>query len=148
MRGTRGFTLLELLAVLVILALVAAVAAPSLIRTSATELKSATSTIAAGLRLTRSRAITQNQPAALWIDVEDRSFQVPGETRVRTLPRRIDVELFTARSEQASERRGAIRFFPDGSSTGGRVTLSTDKRRYLVDVDWLTGRVKVLESDE
>ena len=54
--------------------------------------------------------------------------------------------LFTARSEQLSEKGGAIRFFPDGSSTGGRITLSIDSMRYLVNVDWLTGRVKVMES--
>ena len=46
-----------------------------------------------------------------------------------------------------SEARGAIRFFPDGSSTGGRITLSTDRLAYLVDVDWLTGKIHLLEAD-
>jgi general secretion pathway protein H len=35
----------------------------------------------------------------------------------------------------------SILFFPDGGSTGGRLTLATGDRRRLIAVDWLTGRV-------
>ena len=34
-------------------------------------------------------------------------------------------------------------FFPDGSSTGGRITLRSEVSAYRVDVDWLTGQVRV-----
>jgi general secretion pathway protein H len=44
-----------------------------------------------------------------------------------------------------NERQGAIRFFPDGGSNGGRVTVASGERKYEVDVDWLTGRVAILE---
>ena len=50
---------------------------------------------------------------------------------------------FVQRSEVEEGNRGRIRFFPDGSSTGGRVTLTSDERLYHVDVDWLTGQVRV-----
>ena len=43
----------------------------------------------------------------------------------------------------SSDKRGAIRFYPDGSSTGGRITVSSGERKFLVDVDWLTGRVSI-----
>jgi len=59
------------------------------------------------------------------------------------LPKGIDLKLYTAQSEVTSERKGGIRFYPDGSSTGGRITLSAGERKYLVDVDWLTGRVSI-----
>ena len=36
-----------------------------------------------------------------------------------------------------------IRFYSDGSSTGGRITVASGERKYLVDVDWLTGRVSI-----
>ncbi len=143
---TTGFTLIELLAVLFILAFVAAVVVPSLGGGAAIELRSAARSLAAGLRHTRNRALNDNRSAVLDLDVVKREFRLPGEQRVRKLPKRIDIVLFTARSEQQSEQRGAIRFFPDGSSTGGRITLSTDSMRYLVNVDWLTGKVDVLES--
>ena len=40
---------------------------------------------------------------------------------------------------------GDIRFQPDGSSTGGRITLADGRRRMAVGVDWLTGRVSVAD---
>ncbi len=143
---TTGFTLIELLAVLFVLALVAAFVVPSLGGGEAVELKGAARTLAAGLRHTRNQALNDNRSATLALDVAKREFQLSGEKRTRKLPGRIDIVLFTARSEQQSEERGAIRFFPDGSSTGGRITLSTERLRYLVNVDWLTGRVSVIES--
>ena len=43
----------------------------------------------------------------------------------------------------SDDKVGAIRFYPDGSSTGGRITVASGERKYLVDVDWLTGRVSI-----
>jgi general secretion pathway protein H len=57
--------------------------------------------------------------------------------------RELELKLFTAQTEAVSERKGAIRFYPDGSSTGGRITVASGERKYLVDVDWLTGRVSI-----
>ena len=144
--STSGFTLIELLVVLFILALVAAFVIPSLGRGEAVEIKSAARSLAAGLRHTRNHALNVNRSATLSLDVAKREFRLPGEERVRKLPGRVDIVLFTARSERESEARATIRFFPDGTSTGGRITLSTERLRYLVDVDWLTGRVNVIES--
>ena len=59
---------------------------------------------------------------------------------------RLELKLYTAQSEIVDDRRGAIRFYPDGSSTGGRVTVAAGERRLLVDVDWLTGRVSIKEG--
>jgi general secretion pathway protein H len=41
---------------------------------------------------------------------------------------------------------GEIRFFPDGSSTGGEITLAGGNAHRYVQVDWLTGRVAVYED--
>jgi general secretion pathway protein H len=144
--STSGFTLLELLAVLLILTLVAAFVVPSLGGSAVVEIRTAARSLAAGLRQTRNRALNDNRSATLAIDVAKREFRLPGEQRVHKLPESVDIVLYTARSEQLDEQRAAIRFFSDGSSTGGRITLSTDSLRYLVDVDWLTGRVRVIES--
>src|SRR6185437_8945377 len=42
---------------------------------------------------------------------------------------------------EAGEQRGIARigYFPDGSSSGGNITLSEARRSARVDVDWLTG---------
>ena len=49
----------------------------------------------------------------------------------------------TARSALLSERVGQIRYFPDGSSTGGRIRLAREGWQADVRSDWLTGLVSV-----
>ena len=144
---SRGFTLLELLLVLVI----AATGYALVVRftgsgVSGAQLKSAARAVAAGLRDARGVAIATQESAALSVDVEKRTIEVTGAARPRSLPDRLDIKLDTAQAEVVDEKRGAIRFYPDGSSTGGRVTLASGERRFLVDVDWLTGRVTVKEG--
>ena len=68
---------------------------------------------------------------------------VTGGHGPHSLPRELELKLYTAQQEVASERKGAIRFYPDGSSTGGRITVASGERKFLVDVDWLTGRVTI-----
>ena len=59
------------------------------------------------------------------------------------MPTGSHITLYTAQEEQLSGTIGAIRFFPDGSSTGGGVALSLGAERYDILVDWLTGGVSV-----
>ena len=139
----RGFTLLELLVVLVIVAIGTAI----LLNTpfsaaSAGDLKAAARSLASGLRQAQTMAITTRKDALMTVDVEAREFHV-NDLEPRRVSGKVDLKLYTAESEVTSERQGAIRFYPDGSSTGGRITVSSGERKYLVDVDWITGRVSI-----
>ena len=141
-----GFTLLELIIVLVMGAAIAGIVigfSPK--GASSGDLKSAARAIASGLRQAQSTALATRRDALLTLDVEAREFAFTGEGRTHALPDGIDLKLFTAQTEVESERKGAIRFYPDGSSTGGRVTLASGERKYTVDVDWLTGRVSIAD---
>ena len=142
----RGFTLLETLVALALLAVLLAVAVPALVPSPAVELRSAADTVATGLREARLEAQRRQRPTALQLDLDARTLQVEGLGPVRRLPANLVVELVTAEQEMKGKRRGGIRFYPDGSSTGGRVTLSLDGFERLVDVAWLTGRVTVSED--
>lgn len=142
-RRTGGFTLLEVLLALVLLAIAAAIIVPAVVRPAGTELRAAAGSVAAALRGAREQAVNAQQTATLLVDTERREFSVSGNAHTRRIPERVKVSLYTARSELESDVRGRIRFFPDGSSTGGRVTLASGHRGYFVDVDWLTGRVKL-----
>jgi general secretion pathway protein H len=141
-----GFTLLEVIVVLVI-----AVAAYALILgvplrgASAYDLKASARMLATGLRQVQSTAMATRRDASLTLDLDAREFMLAGEREPHRLPRGVELKLYTAQSEVTSERRGGIRFYPDGSSTGGRVTVSSGERKYLVDVDWLTGRVSIAD---
>ena len=143
----RGFTLLEILLVLVIAASgYALVVRFTSAGVSGAELKSAARAVAAGLRDARGTAIATQESSALNFDLDGRSIEVSGGRRRRALPERLELKLYTAQSEIVDEKRGAIRFYPDGSSTGGRVTVASGERKFLVDVDWLTGRVTIKEG--
>ena len=58
---------------------------------------------------------------------------------------RIGVTLKIAASERLDENSGRIRFFPNGTSTGGGVSLERRGQTYNILVDWLYGRVRVVE---
>ena len=144
LRGREaGFTLLEILVVLVIGALAYAVVLAVPMRTGGAELKAGARAVAAALRQAQATAMSTRRDTLVTIDLEERAFLVTGEANPRPLPKALDLKLYTAQSEVTSERRGSIRFYPDGSSTGGRVTVAMGERKYLVDVDWLTGRVSI-----
>ena len=144
MRQSRGFTLIEIIVVLVIAVSALALVGSMVFRgPSTSDLKAAARTLAAGLRQAQSTAMVTRRDASLTVDLDSREFWLPNETESRKLPKDIELKLFTAQNEVSSEKKGAIRFYPDGSSTGGRITVSAGERKFLVDVDWLTGRVAI-----
>lgn len=143
---TRGVSLLELLVVLAIMALIAALVLPTFgAGVSSSELRSSARQLAAGLRAARSEAVSQRRETFLVVDLEGRRFKVDRDPREHALPPRIDIKLFTAQRDIVDAKTGAIRFFPDGGSNGGRITVAAGERKFDVDVDWLTGRVAILE---
>ena len=146
--GQHGFTLLEILVVLVIGVLLVALVPPLLSGMSgATELRGAARQLAAGLRNARNEAVERQQEAVLTLDLERRRFGVTGDPREIALPESVALKLYTAQSELLDSTTGGIRFFPDGSSTGGFITVSGPKLAYRVNVDWLTGAVAIVEQD-
>ncbi len=141
-----GFTLIELLIVLAIMGL-ALSAVPALFSKAVpgVEARGAAREMAASLRAARGRAIAGNRETALVLDVETGAYRVEGEPKGRRLPAGIGVSLLTAEEQRLDATTARIAFFPDGGSTGGRVRLAQAGRQYEVRVDWLTGRVAVVE---
>ncbi len=130
---------------LTLLVTLSAILAPVLLPSPARVLRTAASEVATGLRETRRLARAEQQRRRFTIDTEQRRFGTDGRGQGRRLPDDVDVALTTAQSLLVSDSRGGIDFYPDGSSTGGRVALSADGRRMHVDIEWLTGRVRVAE---
>lgn len=143
MQRQRGFTLIELIVVLVLLAAVTALAAS--VMTSGLpgqQLRSDAREVAAQLRYTRSQAIVTGKPQVFTLDARTRGWQAPNRRKGRLHP---DIRIVAtgAQVEQARPDEVSIRFFPEGAATGGRITLQRETAAWQVDVEWLTGEVRL-----
>ncbi|MDQ3774540.1 MAG: GspH/FimT family pseudopilin [Pseudomonadota bacterium] len=142
-RCAAGFTLIEIIIVLTLAGLLLALVPPRLSAAlAAAEIRSAARELASALRYARSRAVTRHAEVLLTLDTERRRYRVSG-SRWRALPEDLQVKLTTARSERRSRGVGSIRFYPDGTGTGGQIALGSGARRFIVDVSWLTGRIAI-----
>ncbi|MFZ2003912.1 MAG: GspH/FimT family pseudopilin [Stellaceae bacterium] len=141
-----GFTLLEMIVVVTILAL-----ALTLIVgyrppwSGALGVRGAASELASALRLARSDAIARDGPVSVVLDVTGHHYRI-GQGSELSFPPTLKVELLTLASERDATNAGEIRFNPDGSSTGGRVTIGDGSHTLAVGVDWLNGRVSIRDE--
>jgi general secretion pathway protein H len=145
--GVAGFTLIEMLVVVTILALIVSVALPFFARTRSDSLRlqSAANTLLAALRLTRAKAILGNTEAALVIDVDRHTFESPA-IPMRAFEPEVLVALKVAEPERSARSLGGFRFFPDGSSTGGDLSLRLHGLEAKICVYWLTGEARQGET--
>lgn len=140
----HGFSLLEIIVALVIAGLLLAVIVPSLAGAlEQAKLKATARTLAATLRLARERAIAQGGNAVVLVDVAKRRYGLEGSGHSRLIADGIHITVVAAGAERSGRSAIGIRFFPDGTATGGRITLARGSQHYDVDVDWLTGRVRI-----
>jgi general secretion pathway protein H len=107
------------------------------------EVKAAARELAAALRFARSYAVSRQAESVMTVDTQNRLYRVTGREQVKKLPKKVDVAMITARSERLSGKVASMRFYPDGSATGGQIRLQGGGQKYVVDVNWLTGRVAI-----
>lgn len=143
MHRQRGISLIELIVVVVLIAAATALAA-SVMGTGlpGQQLRNASRELAAQLRYTRAQAIVTGKSQTFSIDARTREWQAPNR-RHGQLPQEINLVATGARIEQTRPNAVAIRFFPEGAATGGRLVLSRERAAWQIDVEWLTGEVTV-----
>lgn len=140
---SAGFTLVEMLVVLAILALGASLALPAL-RPPPDDLRleAAARTLASALRLSRTGAIAGNAEIVLTIDADRRRFESTAVPAGRIDPD-ISIDMVLAAPERRGRSTGAIRFFADGTCSGGDIVLTLGARRARILVNWLTGQARL-----
>lgn len=146
-RKARGVSLLEMLLVVALLAAISVLAAGAMTGGFAgMQLRNQAKQITAQLRYTRTQAIATGQSQRFTIDPQAHTWTAPND-RHGDIPEKLRVRFIGAREVQPRQGEGAIVFFPDGASTGGRVQLSAKKAAMNIDVTWLTGEVRLRRGE-
>lgn len=141
-RRARGMSLLEMLLVIGLVAVTGVIAAMVLTGgIDGMRLRAAGKEIATALRYTRTTAIASGMPQRFSIDPVTRQWQAPGG-RSGELSSTLTVRFIGAREVQPRAGVGAIQFFEDGASTGGRIDLQAGDALWRVDVGWIVGEIR------
>jgi general secretion pathway protein H len=144
-RAQRAFTLLEMLAVIILIGVAAAAVSISVAHGLASaRINAAAGELASALRTTRTQAIVHGQPRFFELNMRDATYRGADQRDVH-LPRGLDLQITSAKKDQSGDI-ARINFYPDGSSTGGRITLRSGQREWHVNVSWLTGAITLFDT--
>lgn len=136
-----GHTLFELLVVLAIIAFAAAIVAPAFGGSRGSlEAKAIAAAIEGELKLARSRAVLSGEAASLFIDAEGGRYRADNKPEWTAVSKK--VSLAFASSAPVAGDFSTILYYPDGSSSGGEVTVAEKGRIRLVRAA-LNGKISV-----
>ena len=145
--SNNGFTLLELAVVLFVVILGFGVIGANISSGSgAAAHQAAARDLVSALRYARGQALIAREQTTVDIDLNENSYSVSGRDKVFDIPEGVAVTVVTAQEELKGKDQASIRFFPDGSSTGGRIKLEKDSANWQIDINWLTGQINLEEK--
>jgi general secretion pathway protein H len=135
---SSGFTLVEVLVVLTIVALVVG-SISYVVFNSKDDIQSLSREVVQSIKLTQQRSIREDKPYQIEINLDENSIDF--EDSFIQLPESIAITVKTAASQVIDASVFGMTFYPDASSTGGSITLETDKERYEILVVWISGKI-------
>ena len=141
-----GFTIIELITSLAIVLLAMAIISPLMQNGSnSINVKTISYDIASTLRLARSLAISRQSDIRFVLDAKNRKYWISMNPKRHTLPNDLEIFLTTSHKEIINEEIGMVNFYPDGSSSGGIITINNDNSKRRIEINWITGRITLKE---
>ncbi|NQX90403.1 MAG: prepilin-type N-terminal cleavage/methylation domain-containing protein [Halioglobus sp.] len=136
----RGFTLLEVMIALAIVGLLAAVSVPAGARFYASmQYRAAVADLVAVLSSARHKAVRDG--AVRDVTINPRTKEVSLQGAVTRLPADLGLSISSGAALNTADS-GVIRFYPEGGSSGGEISLVLPGRAGVrVVVDWLIGGI-------
>ncbi|MBK3665374.1 GspH/FimT family pseudopilin [Bradyrhizobium diazoefficiens] len=134
--SSAGFTLIELLVVLGIMGLILASAVLARPKNAVARVERTARSMAATFQLARSRAMAANTDVVVAIDPVNGEFGY--RNAMHKLPKGMSMAVTIAETERLGDT-GALRFFPDGQSSGADILLSYQGHTRRIAVNWFTG---------
>ena len=144
-----GFVLLELVCVVAIIALLIAIILPYMSRsTSRIKLEAYAFETAALLKADRYAAIRRRTSIATQVDVQSRMVRSGATGQFVRIPD--DVAFDAALAARCANRPSdaQIVFFASGMSCGGVLAMTRPGSGYQIRVNWLTGRIEIVPTNQ
>lgn len=143
-----GFTLLEMVCVLALIAMMAAVLLPFVPRhTTRSRLQAYALQTAALLKADRNAAIRRGIGVETLVDAGGRQIRSGASAATIHIPDDVRFDALLPRTCERRQALSTINFFASGMSCGGAITLTRLGVGYEVRVNWLTGRIEIVSSN-
>jgi general secretion pathway protein H len=139
--NSRGFTFIELLVVMVLVAVSGSLVYMSVGRSAEQKQgKIFAQEMLSLVKKARRTSVASSRPVAFLISSQDRFCWVEGQSGSLSIPERVMIQ--EQGIAQVDGDAFGIYFYPDGSSSGGEITLAADGVPFFIfRVDILTGLV-------
>jgi type II secretory pathway pseudopilin PulG len=102
-------------------------------------LQADSASIAQNLQLLRQRAIRDDRPYRVEIDLADNSLRFVDQTI--ELSADVSITVKTAQQQLIDAETVGMTFYPDASSSGGLITLENDREIVEISVVWISGKI-------
>jgi general secretion pathway protein H len=142
-RGSEGYSLLEMLAVLAIFAMVAAaVFNAAILRRPGETINMIGRSVLHLVSSQSLRAISSGQTARVKVDVDGHKITADGNNFEISVPLQFKLTALTGAELLEQDEIGIIEFYPDGSSSGGEITLvDAAGASRAIRINWLSGAI-------
>lgn len=141
-RLARGFTLIELLVSFAIIGFAMALVPMAYSKLNqAIEYRASIRDFITQVADARLKAMTTGQPAAIRVNLSNKTYGVDGLLD-QSWPATYEIKATVAEQDIEAGKIASIQFYPDGSSTGGSISIfRAPGVGVRFRIDWLTGRM-------
>ena len=145
-KSQAGFTLLEIIVVMVMIVVIMGFFSSGMMKSlDKAKIRAVSKDLVSAIRYTRGQAVVKHEQKTITFNVKEKTYKAPRKKLVH-IPEEMELYVYTAESEIPDEDSGSIRFFSDGSSTGGWVKLIYGNKIWKINVNWLTGEISKVEG--